>query len=401
MVALGFLGQNTAIGIVFGSFGTMVVALQHELGTSRALISAGPAIMMLMLGLVAPVVGSWIGRHSIRLTMMTGAALLSVGFLGLAIVTDIRLFIALFALTIGPGAAMLGVVPAATLVSRWFSARRGVALGVTHLPVFLLITPPLAAWLIRYHGPSAVFLAAGTFSILLIPILLLVVDRPPNAAREESGDPAPLAAPTPAMATFTLLGDWRFWTLNVASGLLAAGGSTYSTQIVAMVTGLGIPLSEGAVMLSAFGLASVVGAMFFGWLADRVGAPGAYAVAAMVLAASWTVLRSTADYGVLVGVALLSGLCLGAIGTLHAAASGTLFGHENVGKVMGFGYTIKVPFIFAAPVFAGYVFDVTGSYKIAILVHVLGFGVAGSALLLLASRRNSLRVNSSSTHGTT
>ena len=58
MVAVAFLAYNAGLGLTSGSFGTVMPALQSELGASRAAVSMAFGFMLLVIGLLAPVVGN-------------------------------------------------------------------------------------------------------------------------------------------------------------------------------------------------------------------------------------------------------------------------------------------------------------------------------------------------------
>ncbi len=74
MVALGFLAQNLAIGLTFGSFGVLIKPVATDLGASRAAASLGIAIILLLMGFAGPVLGTALTRYPINRIMMIGAA---------------------------------------------------------------------------------------------------------------------------------------------------------------------------------------------------------------------------------------------------------------------------------------------------------------------------------------
>ena len=399
MVALGFLAQNTAVGMIFAIYGTVVTALQHNLHTTRALAGSGAAVMVLAIALLSPVAGSWVNRFSIRKMMIAGAVMLCIGYTALAFVTNIYVLLAVFGLILGPGAVILGVVPTAALVSRWFSSGRGKALGLANMSFFILIMPIAAAWLQTHFGPAGVFLSAAAVCALLVPLLYFVIDRPEDRGLlpwgSGLGNDSVIEAAQQTITAGELGRSSSFWLLSVGIGVLASGGAMYLTHLVAMMASKNISMSAAAVMISAFGAAGMIGAMTFGWLADRLGPPVALIINALMLVASWTMLLGPGSYAIWFFVAIITGICTGSSVALHGAALNWLFGPTNVGKAMGIGYLIKLPFIFGAPPLAGHIYDLTGSYDDAILVHVVGFGVAATAFaLLLFGERSRARLAS-------
>ena len=91
----------------------------------------------------------------------------------------------------------------------------------------------------------------------------------------------------------------------------------------------------------------------------------------------WWLLASS-NLGMLFGFAIAFGFAFGATGPLNAGLIGDCFGLRHVGLIMGvieIGWASGAAF---GPAFAGYVFDIGGSYSFAFL----GGGVA--ALLAAA-----------------
>ena len=64
---------------------------------------------------------------------------------------------------------------------------------------------------------------------------------------------------------------------------------------------------------------------------------------------------------------------------------GEYFGRRHFGTIMGFMDLVQMFGIVLGPVFAGWVFDVTGSYRLAFIAFAIAAGIA--MLLMLVARR--------------
>lgn len=388
MVALCWLAQNCAIGLSCGSYGAALTTLQKDLGANRAEVSYGLAIMLLTLGLISPIVGGALHRFRARSVMMAGAAMNVAGYLVLTQISALWQLIATFALLIGPGACMLGMIPASTIVSRWFERDRGKALAITNMPAFMLIVPPVAAWLVARGGTVQLYWAlAGAFALLL-PVLCLLVERPEDAGqtmrRADSDGPRQGAASAPPLAARDIWRDARFWLLSLGIGVMTGCGSVYTTHIIAIVSDRGVPLTEAALPMSAFGAGTLAGALLFGWLIDRFGAIPMLIVNAAVQTLLWGALVNVTDLGVMTALGGAIGACMGSLVALHTATLNEVLGPASFSRAMGMSYLIKVPFLFGLTPLAGHFYDVMGNYSAALaLVCAL---IAASLLAFVGLR---------------
>ena len=142
-----------AYGLFF-SFSVFLVPLVAEFGWSRGLTAGAMSVSTVVQGLLAPVTGVFVDRFGPRRVILVGAVLLSGAFvLGAAIETPWQLY--LYTGVVGAtGLVGLGWVPMGVLVSRWFPARRGRAVGIAFsgMGVGIFVIGPLAQWLIARSG---------------------------------------------------------------------------------------------------------------------------------------------------------------------------------------------------------------------------------------------------------
>jgi MFS family permease len=379
MILLAFLAQNMAVGMGFGAYGTLTEAVQKDFSTTRALAASALSVMSLVMGLLAPVVGGAMKHWRLRDAMMIGALLCAAGYASLAFVHHIGVLLAVFALLIGPGACLLGPLPASMLVANWVpESGRGRALGFVNMPLFIFIFPFISARVLDAYGLSPVFLLLAVLMLLLVPLLWLVVDRPAGALAQAA--PAALAGPGIGF----ILRQPAFLVLALGAGLVVATGMTMVTHIVSIGLDRGFALPAASLLLSVYGISGAGGAVLFGWFADRAGVRFALAgVALLPLPALATILLSGTYVPLLFSAGLL-GLCTGAIIGLQSTAVAAWLGHAVFGRAMGLLYLLEVPFLFGAAPLAGYLFDITGSYRPALLLNIATLG--GTAVMFLCYR---------------
>lgn len=386
MAAFAFAAQNCALGLTYGSYATVMTPLQEALATSRALVAAGPAVMVLVMALVSPLAGALIDRWSLRGTMLCGAALNMIGYALLSQTTDIRVLLGIFAFILGPGTCMLGILPATVLVSRWFNRDRGKALGIANMPFLIFAFPPIAARIAPAFGPAGLFLTIAAIYALLLPILLLVANAPDPALNEAWGlaDEAAGSPRAGGASTAEILRSWQFWVISIGVSALGGIGNAYVTHVVALAAEKGITATSGALMLSAFGAAGVAGAPVLGWLSDRIGPVATLTAEAAALSLLCLGLIVTREFPLLLTLSAMIGLCMGSLLGVYGAALGQLFGVANVARAMGISYVLKIPFLFASAPLAGYAFDRTGSYRLALACTVAIFAMVAAGLAVTA-----------------
>ncbi|MFT4054145.1 MAG: MFS transporter [Novosphingobium sp.] len=389
MVAICFFIMNCTLGANFAAYGALVEAIQREYGTSRALASMGISMVTLALGLLAPLVGGLLRKVSIRTVILTGLALNGGGYLLLTQATGIGAFLAIYGLLIGPGFALAGVVPCTAIVSNWFAEGRGRAIGLINIPLGNALLPLAAAALMAHFGLSGALAGNGLLLLALFPLAWFLVDTPERIGQAPLGRVATAAVPVgePPLRAIEILRLPQFAVLTLGVALLSAAGLVMVAHLVPLALDRGIPLAQASLLLSVFGLAGLIGAPLFGWLADRIGAGRSMAALSLAWIAPWLALLVAGDsLPLLLALAFVIGLLSNGILTLFGVLAGEWLGDANVPLGMGLCYLFKIPFLFAAAPLAGAMFDRSGSYAPTILLHVTSFALIGAVFLIYRPR---------------
>jgi cyanate permease len=143
---------------------------------------------------------------------------------------------------------------------------------------------------------------------------------------------------------------------------------------------MGIPPALAGSMMGTMVFATIPTRFLSGYLADRVKRQylllaGAFALDAIGFAAFilWPTIPTAYLF------LILFGLGTGAPTTLILVMQGRYFGRKAFGSIMGTANLFRTPGAILAPVYAGWVFDRTGSYRTAFVTFL---GIALSAALL-------------------
>lgn len=379
------------------------VPLVEEFRWSRALTAGALSFSTIVQGLLAPVTGVLVDRVGPRPVVLTGAVLLaSASLLAATIQAPWQLY--LYTGVLGAmGLVALGWVPMGVLLSRWFSERRGRAVGIAFsgMGVGIFVVGPLAQWLIAQVGWRAASATLGAGALLVLVPLVYLGARDPDAngqrapqlasfhARREDAarERGPRLGPDPTLCA--ALRTREFWALWAAYFFTPLAVFPVATHQVAFAIDLGFAPMFAATVFGLMGLMSSLGRPAFGTAADRFGGPLAATVSfGCTAGGALALLALEASPGAvwLVAYAVLFGLGFGARGPIITAMASDLFGGRRFGAIYGVLNLGNGLGAAVGPWFGGAVHDASGSYRVAFLSSVL-FSALASACFWAARRR--------------
>jgi predicted MFS family arabinose efflux permease len=259
--------------------GALILPLERQFGWSAEDISTAVALRLLIYGLMAPFAASLIDRIGLRRVMIGAALLIGVGLALSLAMSQVWQLTLLWGVMVGIGAGLTALVLGAVVAARWFTKRRGLALGVLTAGAAAgqLIFLPLAAWLERGWGwraalaPTLVGLVGAAALVAL-----LMADRPADLGLAAFGEaagapPAPAARRGGELRTLgEIAGSGAFWIL--AATFFICGLSTnglIQTHFIALCSDFGVGSVTSASTLALMGAFDFVGTIGSGWLSDR------------------------------------------------------------------------------------------------------------------------------------
>jgi sugar phosphate permease len=261
--------------------GVLIVPLETEFGWSRATISFAIGLNIFLYGLIGPFAAAVMDRFGLRRTMLAALACITVGVALTPLMTRPWQLILLWGVVVGTGSGATALVLGATVVARWFAARRGLVIGVLTASTATgqLIFLPALASLVENYGWRTVSLTLAGVALALMPVVaLLMRDRPRDIGlapygAADSRQPAVARGNPMATALLALRDGLRsrdFWLL--AGSFFICGASTnglIGTHLIPACLDHGIPRVTSASLLAAMGVFDLVGTTLSGWLSDR------------------------------------------------------------------------------------------------------------------------------------
>ncbi|HEX7940320.1 MAG TPA: MFS transporter [Gemmatimonadaceae bacterium] len=271
----------------------LMLPLEQEFGWLRTTTSAALSVNILLYGVTGPFAGSLMARVGVRRVVLSALALLAVGAAIAPLIRQSWQLMALWGLGIGVGTGLVAMVLAATVVNRWFVARRGTVLGVLTASAStgqLVFLPMLAHATARWGWRAAVLLVAGIV-VALIPLAAWLLRESPESMglRPYGADVAPDAAEAhdgvamraqkdtasgESLGALAVLRDVattrNFWILFLT--FFICGASTnglIGAHLIPAAHDHGIPETRAASLLALMGLCDLVGTTAAGWMSDR------------------------------------------------------------------------------------------------------------------------------------
>lgn len=381
--------ETISWGIIYYAFTVFITPMEAELGWSRAQLTGGFSLALLVMSAMAYPVGAWIDRHGARLLMTAGSILASLLVIAWSQVTDITMF---YFIWIGLGVCAAAVLyePAFAVIATWFVQRRTRALAIITFAAGLASTifvPLSDALLIRLGWRDAVwvlgiFLAVTT----ILPHALVLRRRPADLGLIPDGQPKNPARPT-AISLSAVLHSRIFWLLTLAFCLASLAATAIRVHFIPFLIDNNVNPSTAAVASGAIGLMQVVGRVIFAPLESRVsGHMMVSGIFALVAAAMFALVFGTSLWSIIFFIVVF-GAAYGATTLARVAILAELFGATHFGRIssiMTIFLTLASTF---APFGAGLLYDYFGSYEPVLwIIIVLGFAASAVAFIGLKGR---------------
>lgn len=358
-----------------------------DLGFNRANTAIAAGIGRFEGGFEALFAGWITDRFGPKWIVFSGIFLAGLSLCLMAFIDSLWSFLLVWGVLFGTGINIALAVPLDTAITNWFVKKRGVALSIKWVfsgfsGVLIL---PFIAWLITRVGWRSTCIIGGlVFLFIGLPLVLLLIKskRPeyygllPDGAEVEEGltDQAELFRRGIAYAAevqeveFSLRQAMRtsaFWLLILVQAVYGLVAPAINIHGIPFLTDKGISPLKAATMMSLMIGASIPARFFGGLIADRVTISRLSKVLALsyllqAIGMGLYMLHQTE--GMIYVWFILYGIGMGAGITLNSSIRARYFGRKAFGTIQGTSSMFLTPVGVAAPIYAGWVYDHTGSY---------------------------------------
>ncbi|MDA0256128.1 MAG: MFS transporter [Chloroflexi bacterium] len=398
--------------IFFYGFGTIFNDVRDEFGWSNASTALAFSLRNEVGGVGAILVGVALDRVGPRRVLYVGITVASAGVLAMSYMQELwHFYVVMVVVALGSSAA--GGQVGLTAIATWFRDRRAFAMSVMTLGgglggIFVV-------------GVAALVDAAGwRWALRVLAAFMLVVGLVigSNVRARPRGHPQPLDGRrrSPGRpeddAPDEDVERSNSWGVPVRAAItsrsfallsLAMFGSSFGFvalavhQIPYMETQIGVSKAVASSSVAVFTLASIVGRIGFGYLADRYSKRVMLALALALLAAGMPVLAFADSYWqAVLGIAIAAPGFGGTV-PLRPAMAADYFGLRSFGTINGVVQFVSTTGGAAGPWVVGRIVDIDGDYTAGWLVAAAVVAMVGIPAALAASPPTALRDRHSGT----
>lgn len=376
-------------GGMISAMGVFVKPIAGELGASRGAVSLAYSIHMLALGAGSFLFGALADRTGIRRLALLGGTVYGLSLILAAQSRELWHLYLTYGILAGAGVGALWG-PFAPLISRWFSSRKGLAVGIVYsgVGVGTFLMSPLATWIMAATEWRTALLIFGLAALgVNSAASFFLADRPLDRGLApygvaRTGEGAALWEGDASGRRWTwqeAFGTWQLWALVATFFLCCLSHSTLMLHMVPHATDQRVPGGTAAAILGLTGAFTVVGRIGVGGLADILGGKHALLIALAAQTAMSPWLLATTEVWALVVFAVLFGIGFGGGFPTYPVISREFFGVTSLGAVFGLQLAGSMTGMALGGYLGGVLHDLTGSYTSAFLVS-LAAGLASVAL---------------------
>ena len=357
-------------GVLFFGFTAFFEPIREEFGWSYAQISLASSLRGMEMGIMAPFVGILVDRFGSRRLMIMGTVAMGLGLVVLSATTSLVTFYAAF-LLLAFGAGGCTSVVSMTVVASWFYKRLGIAMGIMVSGFGASgVLVPIIVRLIDSYGWRVTFIVLGVgLWGMGIPMSLIIRNTPeecgwgpdgtrsipePSATKdEETRDRRPLK---------TALGKRTFWYLNIAEAIRMLSVTAVVTHVMPYLSSIGISRAVAGMVAAGIPLCSIAGRFGLGWLSDYTQKRHVMALSFFLLAMGMLTFGYVEILWLFIPFLFFFPSGLGGSMVVRGTILRESFGRESFGTLLGITLGSASIGGIIGPTFAGWAFDVTGSY---------------------------------------
>lgn len=388
------------------TYAVFLLPLSAEFSWNRASVTSVYAVYMVAFGFGCLLSGLVYDRLGPRFNYLIGVTLLvgCYGFAGSGLLNSLAAFNGVIGICGGVGAAMVGIVPMQSLVSKWFVKGRATALSIAYSGqgIGVMLLAPTAQISIDRFGWQTTYLGASFGFIAVLVLVLLLpwrrmaaglpsASKPPSDVETASNPikpeapslPGPSGSPGPDTGlnlsqAVRRVEFWGFFTIYAASAISIFA---VSLQVVAFLVDQNFSVVHAALAFGSIGMLTILGIALTGILSERypghLVATGSYLLTLIGIGAL-AALQWLPGWPLLALFIVCFGLSAGARGPIITAQMADLFagpglasifGATNVGQGCGAAFGAFM---------AGYLYDLTDGYNTGFAMS-LAFALLGLA----------------------
>ena len=397
LVTFAGMGINLALGVLY-AWSVLSKNIPPEWQWSEAGKSWPYSVACLMFALIMVPAGRMQDKIGPRVVASIGGILVGMGLIIASLSPSLPIFVLGFGVLAGAGFGF-GYAAATPPAIKWFpAAKTGLVTGIVVAGFGLasVYVAPLASSLIGAYGIPTTLLAFG-IGFLVVVVSLAQLLKVPPAGFVPDGSRAGAGKAVAAGDEYTpgeVLRTWQFYLLWFLF-LCGAGAGLMIISKLAKLVEVQANLKLGFLLVAVLAIGNGGGRICAGMLSDRIGRSSTLLLCFLVQAVSILLLSQAAagnfigTVPMLVLLSMLIGANYGANLSVFPSITKDFYGLKMFGVNYGLVFTAWGIGGFLMSLYAGWVFDHTGSFAIAYYTaaSMLLLAAASSFLLKAPARR--------------
>jgi len=384
IVALFFFAGAFSGATLWYGFTAFFDPLMNEFGWSYTAISFAASLRGTEVALLDVFVGFLLDRFGSRRIILTASILICLGFLMLSQVHSLTTFYLSFVL-ISCGATGFGTLVCAWVLSRWFSKRLGLALGITTAGYGAAgFAVPVIVYLLNLLGFRSVFIIFGVLALVIGGLLTYFVrNRPEEIGCGPDGVPlhdgqhiseqvntqtAKLIFPARDHTFKEAISRLPFWTITYVTVVAIFSVIMVTTHVMPYLEHLSYSRYTASIVAMMIPALSIIGRLGAGWASDYLNHKLALALMLMGQLVGVVLFLNAHLLFALIPFVVLFSVSYGGIFVLRLAVLKDYFGKAYIGSIMGLCFGLGAIGSVCGPPLAGWIFDTTGSYDLAWII---------------------------------
>jgi len=384
------------------SFGVAFKPMIEELGWSRGAISFAFFLNMTVFAFSLIAAGKLYDRYGAKWVIVIATVFLSAGFALISLINSLWQFYIVYGVFAAVGLGGTSIPLLAALTSKWFTKWRGLAISLALagncMGQFVLV--PIFTFSTLRYGWRISYLSIGLMMLFVNMALVLFVIKEsaghlnttsPHAKRDEEKERSEEIASSDNLQDLSLgeaMKTSPFWFFLIVMFVCGSGDFLVTTHLIPFVTDHGIHPAKAGNMLAWIGLMSLFGVLIAGPASDLIGNRIPMAIAFLFRLGAFILILTYQNTTSFYIFSIIFGLTYLVTGPLATTLLGRLYGFSHIGLLSGFVTTIHHLGGGFWAYMGGFIFDQTGSYRLAFVCSAVMAFIAFLCCILIRERRH-------------
>jgi MFS family permease len=384
IVAVCFLVATFGWGLGFYGQSVYLAELHRLQGWPTSLISTATTFFYLFGAVLVAFISEAMRSFGPRNCLLGGVVAMAAAAVLIGEVTaPWQLYAVNALLAFGWAGTSLGVIT--NTLGLWFDKKRGMAISLALNGASfggIVGVPLLVAAIGRFGFSGAMMAAAATMLVLIVPVILIFVGRPPG--RGITADLAVANSPSASRIRTQAFRDVAFLTVSIAFALVLFAQVGFIVHLISFLDPV-IGRERAAIAVAVLTAMAMVGRVLFSTVIDRLNQRLASAISFASQAAALAIIIHSRNDMVLIAACALFGFSVGNLITLPALIVQREFDPRSFGVLISLITAINQITYAFGPGIIGLVRDASGSYTLP-FYGCIGLEVTAAVLIMIRGR---------------